>query len=397
MADKDVETWIPFRPDEDDLKRIGDEVAAVSDIQKTLVARHEDLRCPDRVAHQYQIAGSKVVLVVDESLPAPLHGVGLFEPRAEHVGVGRISTGVGSPHLETNPDFLGAMLAFQTKDRQRVDILAINDAAAPTDSHRDFIDVLHATGESAGAELPLVGRWGEYDVFNIVAEQKELAEALKNRMGWIKAGKTLAHLTKQSIRTVFSSTAYQTYWTGIEEIGGAAGKLTLVPTRDENAKPEFRPGERHLTEEWRRRQKEGDVEFLLYWIAYLDEARTPTKTLTDRWEEGHKERVGVVRFPRTDPDSGEARLWAILASEMGANPGNWVHDEANSIKEPATEFGVARKIAYRKSQEGRGALEPRWYESVFETGEIGPELARELKRRREEKDVAGHTSWSPSR
>jgi len=395
MTDEKPTAWIPFRPNADDLKRVAQEVAEIGDIQKTLVANHKDIRCPDRVAHEYQIAGGRVFLKVGDGLPAALHGVGLFQPGAEHLGIGRISTGLGSPHLETNPDFLGAMMAFQTKDRQRVDFLGLNSPVAPTDDHRQFMDVLHATGESAGAQVPLAGEWGAYDVFNLLAEQKEFGEALKDRMGWIRAGKTLLHLTGQTIRTFFSSTAYQSYWTGIVEVSGTAGKLTLVPTRDENHKPAFRPGERYLSEEWKKRQGEGDVEFLLYWIPYLDENRTPTRALTERWEENHKQRVGTLRFPRTDHGSDGARLWAILASEMGANPGHWVHDKENSIKEPATEFGLARKIAYQRSQEGRGALDPKSYQSVFETGQIGPDLALELKRRRAEKDKAGHVSSAP--
>lgn len=386
--------WVPFRPTADDLKAVAQDVAEVRDIQKTLLAKHKDLRCPDRAAHQYQIAGSRVALEVAHDLPAQLQGVGLFQPGTKHLGIGRLSTGLGTPHLETNPDFLGIMLAFQTRDGKRVDFLGINDPTSPTDNHRDFVDVLHATGGSAGAQLSLGAGWGEYDVLKLVAEQKELAAALKDRMGWLKAGKTMAHLTKQTIRTFFSSTAYQPYWTGIVELSGTAGKFTLVPVRDENQRPGFRPGRHHLSDEWKRRQGNGDIEFRLYWISFVNEDSTPAKTLTERWEEGHKQLAGTVRFPQTNRGSGEAKLWAILASEMGANPGNWINDRTDSIREPATEFGAARKIAYQLSQSGRGALEPRWYRSVFETGEISPELAAELQRRRDEKDKAGHVSWA---
>ena len=179
------------------------------------------------------------------------------------------------------------------------------------------------------------------------------------------------------------------------EVGGTAGKFTFVPISDENRHPGFRPGERHLSAEWKKRQAQGDVEFRLYWIPFLNQEQTPTAELTGRWDEGHKQVVGRITFPKTELDSAEARLWAILASEMGANPGNWVHDQDNTIKEPATEFGAARKIAYRLSQEGRGALDPESYRSVFETGQISPDLAQELKRRREEKDKEGHVSWAP--
>jgi hypothetical protein len=214
-------------------------------------------------------------------------------------------------------------------------------------------------------------------------------------MGWIKAAKTLAHLTKQTLRTFHSSTAYQTYWTGVEEIGGTAGKFTFVPVLNENRRPEFRPGERHLSEEWKMRQRSGDVEFRLYWICYLNEDKTPTKTLMDRWEEDHKQLAGTVIFPQSEPHSEEAMLFGILASEMGANPGNWIHDKEDTIREPATEFGTARKLAYQISQAGRGALEPDSYKSVFEMGTIGSDLAKELRRRRDSNVNIGHASFAP--
>jgi hypothetical protein len=80
---------------------------------------------------------------------------------------------------------------------------------------------------------------------------------------------------------------------------------------------------------------------------------------------------------------------------MGANPGNWIHDKQDTIREPATEFGAARKLAYEISQTGRGALQPKDYETVFQTGRIGPELARDLKRRRDSKVRSGHVSCAP--
>jgi hypothetical protein len=396
MGPHNTKSWVPFRPDAENLKAVTEDVSAVRDIQQKLLDNHNDLHCPDRVAHQYQLAGGKMKFKVADQLPSELEGVGLFEPGAEYIGIGRISTGLGSPHIETNPDFLGIMAAFQTKDGLRVDFLAINHPTAPTDNHRDFMDVLHATGESAGAEFPLIGEAGNYDLGDLLSEQWEFSKALKDRMGWFKAGKTLAHIVKQTLRTFHSSTAYQAYWTGVVEVGETAGKFSFVTTRDENRRPGFRPGERHLSDEWKKRQAQGDVEFNLYWIPFLNEDRTPTVELTGRWDEGHKQPVGRITFPKTDLDSEEARMWAILASEMGANPGNWVHDKENTVREPATEFGSARKIAYRLSQEGRGALEPDRYRSVFETGQISPELAQELARRREEKDKAGHVNWAPT-
>lgn len=392
---QDDQQWCPFRPTADNLKDIARDVAEIGAIQQKALEKNKGLTLPDRVAHQYQIAGGKVLFRAAAEMPGPLRDVGVFQPGGESVGIGRISTGLGTPHIETNPDFLGFRVSFQTKEGRRVDFLAINDPTSPADNHKDFMDVLHATGEAAGAEVPFVGDWGAYNSLNLAAEQMEFGKALKDRMGLIKAGRTLLHLTQQTLRTFHSSTVYQTYWTGIEEIGGIAGKFTFVPAQDENTPPKFRPGERHLSEEWKKRQQSGDIKFLLHWISYLDEEKTPTKALTAPWNEQHKQLAGTITFAKTNPASEEAQLWAILASEMGANPGNWIHDKGNSIPEPATEFGSARKIAYRLSQEGRGALEPKWYNAVFETGQIAPDLAEELKRRRDIKQKANHVNQAP--
>jgi hypothetical protein len=61
---------------------------------------------------------------------------------------------------------------------------------------------------------------------------------------------------------------------------------------------------------------------------------------------------------------------------MGANPGNWIHDTEKLPFGPRR-VRNARKIAYDKSNQQRraGAV---FYHGVFETGEIGPDLAKEL-------------------
>jgi hypothetical protein len=395
MVDKDTGQWVPLRPGADDLRAIASDVAEIPEIQRTLLARDRGLTCLDRVAHQYQIAGGKVAFEVAAELPDVARGVGLFEPGAKHVGVGRVSTGLGTPHSEANPDFLGLMLAFQTAAGERVDFLGINDPAAPTDNHRDFMSVLHATGESAGAQAPVLGRLVGRGLADLTAEQVKLFAALERRMGLAAATRTMAHIVQQTARTFFSSTAYQQYWTEVTELSGAGGKFTLVPTSDENRRPDLGAGPAHLSHEWAARQRQGDIAFVLYWIPFVKEAKTPTGALATGWQEAHKQRVGVVRFPRFDVGQEDATLWALLATEMGANPGHWVHDRANSIREPATAFGVARKLAYQASQDGRDALPVEAVRAVFTTGAIDAELAGELRRRRAAKVAAGHVDRAP--
>jgi hypothetical protein len=386
--------WTPFRPGPEDLGRVAGEVAAIPEIQAEMVAKHPDLTAGDRVAHQYQIAGGRVELRIDVDLPADLEGVGLFVPGVRHPGIGRLSTGLGYAHLETDPDFLGLMAAFWTAAGQRVDFLAINDPSSPTDDHRQFVKLLKATAASAGVEAPFGSGLGELDLLDLAAAQTKFAAALIRELG-IKDGlKGLGHILAQTSRTLRSSTAYQTYWTGIEEVGATAGKFVFEPVRDDNGRRALRPGERYLSDEWRERQNRGDVEFRVHWLAFTDETRTPTGELTEPWQQDPRP-VGHLVFPRTDPDGEETGLWATLAAEMGANPGNWVHDAGDTIREPATEFGLARKLAYRLSQAGRDFLPEELYAEVFSTGRISPALAEELERRRAAKARAGHVSAAP--
>lgn len=386
--------WTPFRPTPEELETLEEDVSEIPAIQRTLVHAHDQLQRPDRVAHQYQIAAGPVRLSVAEELPGELEGVGLFEPGAQHRGIGRVSTGLGTPHVEPGLDFLGLMLAFLAPSGRRVDFLAINHPASPTCTHAEFMDVLHATGESADARVPLLGDLGDRDLGDLALEQAEFVLALRRRMGLAAALKTVRHLVSQTLRTFHSSSAVQPYWTGVVEIGGTAGKFTLIP--DGPGVPDGSSGERRLTEDWRTRQAAGDVAFDLLWIPYLDETRTPTAELTEPWKEEHRRPVGQAVFPRSDPASEDARLWADLATEMGVNPGNWIRDRDDTVPEPGTRFGAARRIAYGLSQAGRDALDPARYEEVFRTGRIGEELARELALRVQAKRRIGHVDRAPA-
>lgn len=385
--------WTPFRPNQGDLEDIRKDIAAISEIQKELVANHPNLKLPDRVAHQYQIAGGKVELKIHDDLPEALDGVGIFKPGATHVGVGRVSTGLGCPHLETDPDFLGLALATQTDDGRRVDILTINHSGAPTDTHVEFVELLRATGDGAGAE-PLFGSGlGELDLFDLLASNVRVVRSLVHSLGIRHGGGIALHVLAQTLRTAKSSTAYQPYWSGIVEAAGMPGRILVAPVAEENALRALRPGERHLTEEWRSRQAAGPVDFELHWLPFIDEKATSTTDLTAPWEE-RPEPLLTLRFPQQDWRSDEAGNWAMLAAEMGFNPGNWIRNAAGSIPEPATEFTCARKLAYELSQSGRDVLPPQAYAEVFRTGEIGPDLAAELTARREAKRTAGHVDMA---
>jgi hypothetical protein len=200
-----------------------------------------------------------------------------------------------------------------------------------------------------------------------------------------------AHVTAQTSRTVRSSTAYQQYWTGIVRARDVLGKFTFVPTAD--VSPVASRGSTVFTDDWHARQSAGDLPFELRWIPFVDERRTPITNLR-AWAHDQELTVGRVIFPMTDSDSSAAKLTALLASELGANPGNW--GEIPGGQAPAlaaTRFTAARQLVYRASQEARGALPEASYASFFEAGITGPELAAELVRRYHHKRGAGH--WVP--
>lgn len=369
-------------------------ISEIPEIQRTLTENHPALQRADRAAHQQQIGAGRAVLEVGNDLPAELNGIGLFFPGMMTVGIGRLSTGLGCPHLETDPDFLGLMLAFQTSARERVDFLGINDPASPTDTVEQFIALLVATAAAAGAEVPF-GHTGQLDIVNLTAAQAKLFNTLRKRVGMRQASSIFVHLVQQTTRTARSSSVIQSYWTGVVEAGEVAGKFAMVPAADVNRHRGLRPGPRYLSEDWERRLRGGDIVFHLLWIPFRSESDTPVEKLATAWAQTHAVNVGTITFPQTDPASRDARLLAILASEMGANPGHWVSTRQREPRRafPGTVFTAARQLAYALSQETRAALPQSAYQQFFDSGgTIGPELERVLLQRLDEKVKTGHAT-----
>ncbi len=115
-----------FNPTAEETRALEALIAAIPQIQDKLVVNHRQLTRPDRGAHQQQIAGGKVLLTLERSLPPALAGLGVFQHDGSagphFIGIGRMSTGLGCPHAETDPDFLGLMVAFQAKSGRRIDL-----------------------------------------------------------------------------------------------------------------------------------------------------------------------------------------------------------------------------------------------------------------------------------
>jgi hypothetical protein len=272
------------------------------------------------------------------------------------------------------------MVAFTTAAGRRIDFITINDPTSPTDTPEEFLALLQATADAAGTA-------------NMFAQQAKLLLSLARHAG-LKAPAIGIHVTRQTDRTVRSSSAYQQYWTGVVRARDVLGKFTFVPVGETAAGHDQARGPRHLSDDWRARQSAGPLEFRLEWIRFLSERETPIADLTTPWQDGHRAVVGSVTFPKSDSTTRAARLTALLASELGANPGNW--DETSDGPRtglPATRFTAARSLAYRESQKNRGALAEEAYAAFFADGTISDALSHELIRRYREKRAAGH--WVP--
>ena len=240
--------------------------------------------------------------------------------------------------------------------------------------------MLKATADAAGTEDGLA------------TQARLLASLARHARG--RAPAIALHVTRQTLRTVRSSSAYQQYWTGVVKARDVFGKFTFVPTAPVVGADTIKRGPRHLTDDWRSRQSRGPLEFGLEWIPFLSDRETPLDDLTRPWRDDHKMRVGRVTFPQLDQEAAATKLIALLASELGANPGNWQETPEQAPGElPATRFTAARFLCYRASQKHRGALPDERYAAFFERGEISPDLARELVRRYAAKRSAGH--WVP--
>jgi hypothetical protein len=376
----------PYSPTPDERRALEQLAEQVADTQRTLVANHPQLVQPDRAAHQPQLAASRVELRALPHLPSELDGLGLFKPGTPpRVGIGRISNGLGCPHAETAPDFLGLMTAFTTPEGRRVDFITINDPGAPTDTPAEFIALLKATADAADAESATLGA--------MLASQTKLLFGLARHAG-TRAPAIAAQVIRQTSRTTRSSSAVQQYWTGVVRARDVFGKFTFVPTSEVNTHRPLSAGAHYLSDDWHARQATGPIEFGLYWIAFLNEAQTPLKDLTRAWSEAHRVQVASVSLPAIDPHSHDAKLLALLASEMGANQGNWIEDDRGGAQPelPATEYTAARVLAYRVSQRLRQALPESAYASFFEGGVIEPALEAELLRRYQAKRAAGHVT-----
>lgn len=240
--------------------------------------------------------------------------------------------------------------------------------------------MLKATADAAGAT-------------GLLGSQARLLAGLVRHAG-VRAPAIATHVIGQTHRTVRSNSAYQQYWTGIVRARDVLGKFTFVPTTDVSGETSGPRGPKHLTNDWSTRQSAGPLVFDLRWIPFLNDNQTSLEDLTRAWDQEHAVSVGTVTFPKINPTGVESKLITLLASELGANPGNWQETpEETDVPLPATRFTAARQLAYRANEQTRQVLSEDLYVSFFEQGQIAPALLRELIDRYQRKRAAGH--WVP--
>ena len=342
-----------FEPKREEIEALDRLTDDIPEIHQVLVRNHDQLKIPDRAAHQQQILGGRVALSVEKDLPPELRDLGLFQssgaaPRI-YMGIGRVSTGMGCPHLEIDLDFLEIMLAFRTGGR-RIDFIGLNDPAAPTNNARDFLALLRATADSAGTEVPF-GSVGELHLGNLAFAQIALAKTLVERAGVGHGLGIFDHVANQTKRTVLSSSAVQQYWTGVIRANDTLGKFTLGPEKDVNELRSLSPGASYLSEDCEKRQSASDLEFRLYWIAFRDPKETPLDELAKAWREEHRSRLGRWSFPKSIPrrkrrgcSRCSQRKWAPLPAIGWRKEQNPSHPSSRQPSSPREDFWPISRV-----------------------------------------------------
>ena len=189
----------------------------------------------------------------------------------------------------------------------------------------------------------------------MLASQTRLLVSLARHAG-TRAPAIATHVIAQTLRTVRLSSAYQPDWTGVVRARDVLGKFTFVPTSDVNTARPIAPREKHLSADWRERQRAGALDFRLFWIPFVSEQATPSNELTRAWAQDHRVEVGMVSFPknrsrleereaRRNSRVGDGGQPGQLDSKRArgpppASPGNGVHSGSLSRS-----TGAARRSA----------------------------------------------------
>ena len=353
-----------FNPTAEETRALEALIAEITQHSGQAGRQPPQLTRPDRGAHQQQLAGGKVLLTLERSLPPALDGLGVFE----HDGLCRSALrwhrqDVDRPRVPACGDrsgFPGADGRVPGKvgpaDRLRHDqrshladryARGVHRAAPGNRGCRGCPGPARQPGEAAAEPRAARRDQGRADCHarhGSDAPDGPFQQRLSSSTGPASSARATRSASSPSCRRPAGA--------------GAQGR-----------------GPKQFTDDWRARTAAGPLTFELHWIPFLNERETPLDDLTTAWRDQHKVRVGTVVFPQVNAETRESKLIALLASELGANPGNWqettdaaagtasVHTVHRSTvpclpPEPAASTGPARRelsLVLRERRGQRGA------------------------------------------
>ncbi|MGV1037329.1 MAG: catalase [Candidatus Nanopelagicales bacterium] len=286
-----------------------------------------------RALHRKQVVAAKGVLTVLAGLPE-YAAQGLFAEAGEFEVVARLSNGSPKVQRDVVPDIRGFAFSVRgvsgesalgaTTDRQ--DFLLINRPAFGLRSSEEFAEVV------LGATKGPLG----------------IAKALNARYGPTRGPVELAKLLAESARP-FSGFATTTFHSAAPiQMGPYAGHVRMVP-RGNRLSLSAQLG---FGNEMIQRLRDSAVGFDVYVDFFVDEELTPIEDGSKEWpvEDIPSVMVATLVLGTQDVESAEGQQFSELVAADKFDPWSALADHR-----PLGEIMRARKVAYFKSQQARGA------------------------------------------
>ncbi|MGB3014947.1 MAG: hypothetical protein WBB41_10035 [Candidatus Nanopelagicales bacterium] len=286
-----------------------------------------------RALHRKQVVAAKAVLTVEAGLPQ--HAAqGLFAEPGEFEVLARLSNGSPNVQRDVVPDIRGFAFSVRgvrgesalggTTNRQ--DFLLINRAAFGLRSSEEFAEVV------LGAAKGPLG----------------IVKALNARYGPLRGPVELAKLLAESARP-FSGFATTTFHSAAPiQMGPYAGHVRMVP-RGNRLSPSAQLG---FGNEMIQRLRDSAVGFDVYVDFFVDEEVTPIEDGSKEWpvDDIPSVKVATLVLGTQDVESAEGQQFSESVAADKFDPWSALADHR-----PLGEIMRARKVAYFKSQQARGA------------------------------------------
>jgi hypothetical protein len=262
--------WIDKPPGDEEIRSL---VAKIGEQQRRVAASGNarlDGRM-DRGQHQKRLFAAFGTLRIADGIPAALRH-GLFANPASYRAACRFSNGQPCPFDDRKADVRGIAVKLFTSDGVETDLLMTNEGgrshARNAVQFMDFADVLVAQ-----IERGTLGFASELS-----------SELIAGRLGPVEALRTIAIVSKATLRTV-DSLATEHYWGSVVKLGDAAIEYSLHPhAQAEPGSKSDTAAADHLGEELRTRLGQGPVKWQLCAQLYADEESTPVNDASVVWD-----------------------------------------------------------------------------------------------------------------